>query len=62
MIYTEKFGRAAYITKCRTHLMRDIGATPSPTNAFYLSQGLTLCTLDGEALLQRERIAEFLRA
>ena len=40
VIYTEHFGKAAYITKARTHLMRDIGSTPSPMNAFYLSQGI----------------------
>ncbi len=40
VVYTEHFGKAAYITKARTHLMRDIGSTPSPMNAFYLSQGI----------------------
>lgn len=38
--YTEQFGNAAYITKLRAHLMRDIGAMPSPQNAFYLNLGL----------------------
>ena len=38
--YTESFGKAAYITKCRTHLMRDLGMSPSPTNAWLLSQGI----------------------
>ena len=38
--YTESFGKAAYITKCRTHLMRDLGCSPSPTNAWLLSQGI----------------------
>lgn len=40
VVYTEQFGKAAYITKCRTHLMRDLGTTPSPQNAFLLSQGI----------------------
>ncbi len=40
VIYTEQFGNAAYITKLRAHLMRDIGAMPSPQNAFYLNLGL----------------------
>ncbi len=40
IIYTKQFGTAAYITKCRTHLMRDLGVTPSPQNAFLLSQGI----------------------
>ena len=38
--YVKQFGRAAYITKCTTHLMRDIGAIPSPHNAFLLNIGL----------------------
>lgn len=32
--YTDHFGPAAFIAKCRCHLMRDMGATPSPENAF----------------------------
>lgn len=38
--YTKKFGRAAYITKAVTHLMRDLGCSQSPQNAFYLHLGL----------------------
>jgi O-acetylhomoserine (thiol)-lyase len=40
IIYTERFGRAAYITKCTTHLMRDLGSIQAPQNAFYLNLGL----------------------
>ena len=40
IIYSEKFGKAAYITKCRTHLMRDLGAMASPQNAFLLNLGI----------------------
>ncbi len=40
VIYTEKFGKAAYIVKCRTHLLRDIGSQASPQNAFLLNIGL----------------------
>ena len=39
IVYTERFGRAAYITKCTTHLMRDFGAIQAPQNAFYLNLG-----------------------
>lgn len=39
-IYTESFGKAAYIVKITTNLMRDLGAIPSPQNAFYLGIGL----------------------
>lgn len=42
--YTEKFGKAAYITKATSQLMRDFGCIQSPQNAFYL--GLGLQTLD----------------
>lgn len=40
VIYTEQFGNAAYITKARTQLMRDLGSTPSPFSAFLLNNGL----------------------
>ena len=40
LTYTKKFGRAAYITKATTHLMRDLGSMQSPQNAFYLNLGL----------------------
>ena len=40
VIYTEKFGKAAYITKATTQLMRDLGSIPSPMNAFLLNVGL----------------------
>lgn len=40
VIYTEKFGNAAYITKARAQLMRDIGLMMAPQNAFLLNIGL----------------------
>ena len=40
IVYAEKFGRAAFITKCTTHLMRDLGSIQAPQNAFYLNLGL----------------------
>lgn len=40
LVFTEAFGKAAYIAKARTHLMRDIGATPAPLNAFLINLGL----------------------
>lgn len=40
MVYTRDCGRAAYITKARVQLMRDMGMAPSPTNAFLLNLGL----------------------
>ena len=40
VVYTRDFGKAAYITKARTQLMRDLGSTPSPFSAFLLNNGL----------------------
>ena len=40
LTYTRKFGRAAFITKATTHLMRDLGSIQAPQNAFYLNLGL----------------------
>ncbi len=37
--YTETFGNAAFITKARVQLMRDLGMSPSPMNAFLLNLG-----------------------
>ena len=38
--YTERFGKNAFITKCVSQLMRDLGSIPSPHNAFLLNLGL----------------------
>ncbi len=40
IVYAEKFGKAAYITKATSQLMRDFGSIQSPQNAFYLNLGL----------------------
>ncbi len=40
LIYTERFGKAAFITKATSQLMRDFGSIQSPQNAFYLNMGL----------------------
>ena len=40
IIYTQKFGKGAYITKATTQLMRDLGSIQSPQNAFLLNVGL----------------------
>lgn len=40
IVYTEKFGKAAYITKATAQLMRDLGSIQSPQNAFLLNVGL----------------------
>ena len=38
--FTEEFGPAAFIMRARSEGLRDFGAAMSPTNAFYLLQGL----------------------
>lgn len=38
--YTESFGAAAYITKARVQLMRDMGSCQTPMGAFLLDLGL----------------------
>ncbi|NMB43904.1 MAG: O-acetylhomoserine aminocarboxypropyltransferase/cysteine synthase [Clostridiales bacterium] len=40
IVYTETFKEAAYITKARVQLMRDMGSTPTANNAFLLNLGL----------------------
>ena len=41
IVYAEKFGKeGAFITKCTSQLMRDLGSIQAPQNAFYLNLGL----------------------
>ncbi|MBR5970048.1 MAG: O-acetylhomoserine aminocarboxypropyltransferase/cysteine synthase [Lachnospiraceae bacterium] len=41
VVYAERFGKeGAFITKCTTQLMRDLGSIQSPQHAFYLNLGL----------------------
>ena len=62
IVYTRKFGRKAYISKVTNQLLRDLGASQSPQNAFYL--GLGLQTLDVRVRRHNSsalRIARFLQ-
>lgn len=45
VVFAEKFGKAGYITKATTTLMRDLGSIQSPQNAFYLNIGLETLAL-----------------
>ena len=45
VIYTEQFGAAAYITKARVQLLRDLGMSPQPMAAFILNLGLETLAL-----------------
>lgn len=40
VVYTKDFGPAAFIVKARVQMMRDLGSTPAPMNAFLLNMGL----------------------
>lgn len=40
IVYTEAFGKGAYITKATVQLMRDLGSVQSPNDAFLLNVGL----------------------
>ena len=40
LVYTQAFGKAAYIVKARVQLMRDMGMCQTPQGAFYINLGL----------------------
>jgi len=61
--YVESFGKAAFITKARTQLMRDFGAYPAAINAFLLNLGLETLAVRMERYCKNAQIvAEFLAA
>lgn len=61
MVYTRDCGRAAFITKARVQLMRDMGMAPSPNNAFLLNLGLETLHLRMERhCYNAQRVAEYL--
>ncbi|MEG1616823.1 MAG: O-acetylhomoserine aminocarboxypropyltransferase/cysteine synthase family protein [Bacteroidales bacterium] len=63
LTYTESFGKGAYITKATVQLMRDLGSTQSPQNAFLLNIGLeTLHLRVPRHCENAQKVAEFLQA
>ncbi len=61
MVYTRDCGKAAFITKARVQLMRDLGAAPAPNNAFLLSLGLETLHLRMERHCSNaQKVAEYL--
>lgn len=63
IVYTETFGKAAYITKARVQLMRDLGATPAPQNSFYLNLGLETLPLRMDRHYENAlKVAEFIQS
>ena len=63
MIYAERFGRSAYLARCRSVYQRTTGAIMAPMTAFTLLQGIETVALRVERHVENARkVAEFLRA
>ena len=63
IVYTEKYGKAAFIIKARMQLMRDFGAYPSAHSAFLLNLGLeTLAVRMKQYCENAQTVAEFLES
>ncbi len=59
--YAKDVGAAAYITKARVQILRDMGAALSPFNAFLLLQGLETLSLRVERHVSNsKKVVEFL--
>ena len=62
LIYTERFGEAAYIARCRSVYQRATGSVLPPISAFLLLQGIETLPLRIERHVENGRkAAEFLR-
>ncbi|MFA6872907.1 MAG: aminotransferase class I/II-fold pyridoxal phosphate-dependent enzyme, partial [Bacteroidaceae bacterium] len=63
LVYTKAFGKAAYVTKATSQLMRDLGSIPSPFNCFLVNLGLeTLHLRMKQHCTNAQRVAEWLEA
>lgn len=63
IVYTQKFGKLAYIEKATAQLMRDLGSIPSPMNSFLLNVGLeTLHLRVPRHCENAQKVAEYLNA
>ncbi len=61
LVYTKAFGKKAYCTKLVSQLMRDLGSSPAPQNAFLLNLGLETLPLRMEKhCANAQAVAEFL--
>jgi O-acetylhomoserine (thiol)-lyase len=62
LIYTEHFGNAAYIARCRSTYLRTTGSVLPPMSAFLLLLGIETLALRMERHVENSRcVAEFLR-
>lgn len=60
--YYDTFGPTAYVTKARVQLLRDIGCTISPLNAFLILNGIETLSLRMKKHVENAmRVAEFLQ-
>jgi O-acetylhomoserine (thiol)-lyase len=62
VVYTEHYGAAAFVARCRTVAQRNTGSTLSPFNGFLLLQGIETMALRVERHVENAgKVAEFLR-
>ncbi|CCE07474.1 O-acetylhomoserine aminocarboxypropyltransferase (O-acetylhomoserine (thiol)-lyase or OAH sulfhydrylase) [Bradyrhizobium sp. STM 3843] len=62
LVYTDHFGKSAFIQRARSVYQRTMGAVLSPFNAFLLLQGIETVALRMERHVENARkVAEFLR-
>jgi O-acetylhomoserine (thiol)-lyase len=62
VVYTEHYGAAAFVGRCRTVCLRNTGSTISPFSSFLLLQGVETLALRMERHVENARkVAEFLR-
>jgi O-acetylhomoserine (thiol)-lyase len=62
LVYTEHYGKAAFMGRCRSVYQRTIGAALSPLSAFLLLQGIETVALRLDRHVENGRkVAEFLR-
>ena len=62
VVYTDHYGAAAFVARCRTVCQRNTGSTLSPFNSFLLLQGVETLALRMERHVENARkVAEFLR-
>ena len=62
LVFTERYGPAAYIARCRAVSLRNTGSILAPLNAFLLLQGIETVALRIERHVENaEKVAGFLR-
>ena len=63
IVYAEKFGKGAYITKATAQMMRDLGSIQAPQNAYLLNMGIETLPLRMERHCSNAlAVAKFLEA